>query len=439
MSFAEFDVEFTKDGLVFDETLVQAVLDSADRFTDVLIISHGWNNNKEEARQLYDEFVANMTKVLETNTVQGLERRHIGIVRLYWPSKKFEDADLIPGGGAASIDAHEDEQTLLAMLDELKRNPVRLGDAEPDPIRETSLNAARDLVPQLKNDAAARRFFVLQLRAILDASQAHPDDGSLEFFTEEPEALFERLQVSVTAPLGRLAGGGAVALDQAGGAAGLKDIFEGVTAAARRLVNYTTYYEMKQRAGIVGRTGVVQLLQRLRDRNNQLRLHLVGHSFGGRLVTAAAHALPPGTPAVSISLLQAAYSHNGLAEKFDGRNDGAFRALITEGRASGPVVITYTKNDRAVGIAYPLASRITREQAAHLGDKDDPYGGMGRNGAQHTPELDSSSNALLPVGGQYHFVTGAVYNLNADEFVRNHGDVANPQVVYAVLNAVKCI
>ena len=79
----------------------------------------------------------------------------------------------------------------------------------------------------------------------------------------------------------------------------------GIKAAARRVANLSTYYEMKQRAGTVGSTGVAQLLRRLRERKPDVRLHLVGHSFGGRLVTAAAHALPSRTPAVTISLLQA--------------------------------------------------------------------------------------------------------------------------------------
>lgn len=59
-----------------------------------------------------------------------------------------------------------------------------------------------------------------------------------------------------------------------------------------------------------------------------------------------------------------------------------------ERRVNGSIVITHTKNDLAVGVAYPLASRIARDNADALGDQIDPYGGMGRNGAQHTPELD---------------------------------------------------
>ena len=49
-----------------------------------------------------------------------------------------------------------------------------------------------------------------------------------------------------------------------GGAAGLGDLLSGVQAAARRIANFATYYQMKSRAGTVGSKGVADLLQRVR-------------------------------------------------------------------------------------------------------------------------------------------------------------------------------
>jgi len=99
---------------------------------------------------------------------------------------------------------------------------------------------------------------------------------------------------------------------------------------------------------------------------------------------------------VSVSLLQAAFSHNGLSGGFGdgGKDKGFFRAIIDHKRVSGPIIITHTKNDRAVGIAYPLASRIAGQNAAALGDQNDPYGGMGRNGAQNTAEVMGTAKWL---------------------------------------------
>ena len=98
--------------------------------------------------------------------------------------------------------------------------------------------------------------------------------------------------------------------------------------------------------------------------------------------------------------MQAAFSHNGFARHFDGERDGFFREVVAQGKVAGPILITHTKNDRAVGIAYPIASRIARQDASDLGDEDDIFGGIGRNGALHTPEavagelLDATAGTL---------------------------------------------
>ena len=138
----------------------------------------------------------------------------------------------------------------------------------------------------------------------------------------------------------------------------------------------------------------------------RLRIHLIGHSFGARLVTALAEG-PAGQPTLTfntLTLLQAAFSHNGFAAKFDGSRDGAFRAVLSGHKVTGPIVVTHSRNDRAVGVAYPLASRIAGQDAAGLGDDNDKFGGLGRNGAQHTPERVVGT--LQPVGSTYAFEPG---------------------------------
>ncbi|MGH8931246.1 MAG: hypothetical protein ACRDZO_11645, partial [Egibacteraceae bacterium] len=185
----------------------------------------------------------------------------------------------------------------------------------------------------------------------------------------------------------------------------------------------------------VGRTGLVPVLERLNSERPAMRMHLAGHSFGARLVTSAATAWRrAATPIASLTLLQAAFSHNGFAHRWNGTDDGAFRGLILNRRVSGPVLITCTSNDRAVGLAYPIASRVARQAAAALGDRNDPYGGLGRNGAQRTPE--ATDGRLLAVGGRYSVTAGRLHNLAADAFVSDHSDVASPEVAYALLTAI---
>jgi len=430
-----FDVEFDKKGKVFNQAQVNAVLDAVPNLTDLFVISHGWNNNSAEARNLYDRFFNSLDAVRGLDLVTGLDGRTFGQLRVFWPSKKFEDSELIPGGGAAGMTT-ESDQALLDLLERLKSDSERLDVPAQDPQREAAITRAQELVPSLEQDAGARKEFVDTLRSILDRDAAHPEDGSEEFFEMDPEELFKALEEGVTAP-GPTPQGGAAALGDAGGAAGLKELVSGTKAAARRIANFTTYYEMKERAGTVGRVGLSPVLRQIRQKNPDIRLHLIGHSFGGRVVTAAGDALDANTPKVTITLLQAAYSHNGLSEKFDQKNDGLFRKLLSEKRASGPILITHTKNDKAVGIAYPLASRLARVKAAAFGDENDPYGGMGRNGAQHTPEAQGNAGNLKPVGDEYTFAAGKVYNLKADQFIKDHSDVTGHQVAYALLHAIR--
>jgi hypothetical protein len=264
------------------------------------------------------------------------------------------------------------------------------------------------------------------------------DDGSAGFFAVDAETLFDNAQTPVIAPAapGGGKGGGSTLGD--GGAAGLGDLLSGVQAAARRIANFATYYQMKSRAGTVGSKGVADLLKSVRQIKPNIRIHLAGHSFGGRLVTAASLALPANTQSVTMSLLQAAFSHNGLSGGFGDKGEkGFFRALIDEKRISGPIIITHTKNDRAVGIAYPLASRIAGQNAAALGDQNDPYGGMGRNGAQNTVEADKTSTLGLP-GTVYFFQQGKVHNISSD-IIKDHSDVRRIEVAYAVLSAAGSI
>ena len=105
----------------------------------------------------------------------------------------------------------------------------------------------------------------------------------------------------------------------------------------------------------------------------------------------------------------------------------------SSGKVAGPILITHTSNDRAVGIAYPIASRIARQDNADLGDADDVFGGIGRNGAIHTPE--AVAGELLSDRGQYAFVPGKLYNLRADPLISSHSDVTGPAVAYALLTA----
>lgn len=433
--FPYFEVQFTKDGAVNDQAEVDQLLDFLGQGTvsDVFVVCHGWNNDMNEARVLYQNLFARVRDEVEGDRPAGIGSRKFAVFGVLWPSKKFADEDDIPSG-AASLGAPEpDGAELIAQLQKLKGF---FDNHDGDSI----LTRAQELVPLLENDPDAANKFADLIRSLPGIEEKHAEDNSERFFAISSEELMDTMSRPDLPAAPEPDMGGAAGFDPGsgeGGALGIKDFFGGLLAGARKVLNFTTYFQMKQRAGIVGKDGVAPILKQVRQRVPGIKIHLIGHSFGGRAVTSAANAMDgsPQDRPNTLTLLQAAFSHNGFAQKFDGKRDGFFREVVTLGKVSGPTIITHSIQDRAVGIAYPLASKLSDDDAAGFGGPDDRFGGIGRNGAQHTPEADNSS-PLGPNNSVYSFQAGKLYNLNADSVIQGHSDITRSEVAHALLCAI---
>lgn len=425
--FPYFEFQVDKAGKPVDATAKQRAPDffAQAGVTDLFITSHGWNNDMEEARALYQAFFSGVKKLLDQNAVPGLARK-FGVLGILWPSKKFADEDLIPGG-AASINPAVRTTLLEKKIDGLKGVFTA---ANADAL----LQQAKALLPDLENKQSARDQFGDLVKSLMTNMAGDSEDASKQFATMKGGDLMKKLAVAVT-PAGPVrTGGGAASLGGAtGGAAGFNP-FSGITAAAANLLNLTTYYQMKERAGLIGRTAVSELVRAVVARVPQLKLHVIGHSFGARLVTSLALGAPGAAPQkfATMTLLQAAFSHNGFADKFE--KIGFFRDVVADKRVAGPILVTFTGNDKAVGLAYPLASLVAGQTASAFGGPKDPFGGLGRNGAQNTSE--AVPGQLQPVGTALDFKAGAIHNLNADQVIGGHSDFCKPEVYYALLKSV---
>lgn len=434
-----FELEIDRAGALVRAGQLDSVPEAirSQRATDVFIVSHGWNNDMDEARALYGELFTSVKT--RAAGVPAIAARTLLVVGVFWPSKKFADETLIPGGAASADDAKADE-----ILDlQLRRFGELVGDARA----AGDVSRARALVPRLAQDAGAQIEFARILLGLLPDSIGEEGDPHISRAPANADlpsgTLLDVLSRPSLAPPPAAEQGGAAgfaspdaaAPEDEGRAAGIGDFFGGVKAGALNLVNYATYYQMKDRAGIVGRGAVHRALTRIRTLPQAPRVHLIGHSFGARVVTAAL--LGDGGGATTLSLLQGAFSHFGFAQGYDEAKtrDGLFRRVVADGRVSGPIVITHTRNDNAVGIAYAIASRVAGQIAAAVGDADDPYGGLGSNGAQKTPEATFS--ALLAPGAAYApMAPGRITNLKSDPFIANHSDIRGEAVAHAILTAV---
>jgi hypothetical protein len=427
-------VEFTKSGDPADRAQFDTAIKMLGTGTDVLMVAPGWNNDMPAAERMFTRLADTIDTLMAGRPPTG---RTLTVVGLQWPSKQWgSDAADTSGHGAGLGD---DVTDLLG----------RIAVTVDDPATRSAL---AELAPRLADDGDAQQRFLGILRVLLPPPDAVADDDALPgalLSGSVPEVLdaVDQARLAIANPIGTTP----VPPPDAGALPPgfVADPLAGATAAAglgfhlpklnplqalREVLNTTTFYMMKDRAGNVGVRGVAALLDAVAAAQPSVRVHLAGHSFGARVVSAAA--ATTNTTVSSVSLLQGAFSHRALAARDAALSmpDGAFRRALTGGQLHGPMIVTHTRNDRAVGLAYALASRLAHQVAADVGDAGDPYGGLGANGAVGTAE--AIQNQLGDSTTTYAFQPGRVHNLLADSFISGHSDVTNTAVANAVLAAM---
>jgi hypothetical protein len=398
----------------------------------LLVIAHGWRNSAAYAAELYATLLKHVAERLPTLGAGGPTPAIIGV---FWPSLTFPEQDELPeqkgvGGAASKQKAAIDLELLAARLKDMKNGSSS----------DSHVDAAIKALDRLGVKQGRADFVTAVQKLAIPEEGDDTDFNGDKFRSTDAETLFDNLDSPSNFAMKKKRGGGGVASLQSksnavsGLISRLDGAFSGVTGAAWRMLNYLTYYQMKERAGTVGR-GLAQVLSELKSAHPDMRLHLVGHSFGARLVTMAAKSAPKLNP-ISLCLLQGAFSHNGFGTKFDTVRDGFFRSVVKDGIVSGAILVTHTANDEAVGIAYAIASRLSRVNASGIGDKSDAYGGIGRNGALYLSEGEGLEGNLLKAGEIYHLSKGRVHNFEAGDLILNHGDVTNPAVANLVAHAL---
>jgi len=145
----------------------------------------------------------------------------------------------------------------------------------------------------------------------------------------------------------------------------------------------------------------------------------------------------------SVMLLQGAFSHFAFADKLpqDPSRGGALKGMAA--RVDGPICVTHSLKDTAVGTAYPLASLAARDDAAALGDPLYRWGAMGHDGAQ---AVGAAQTILGQVGTKYSFGVGSFLNLDANQVITQggppsgaHSDIVHPQIAWALLSSARVV
>ena len=361
----------------------------------------------------------------------GLASRKYVVAGVYWPSKPFSET--APGGSVQGVDTEiAQKEAVRTKLNDLKATVAR-------PDQKPKLDAAIALLDQVSTSKAAQDQFVSLTLSLWDHSEADPTEGTDRIRATEGSVLLDKLKLPIIVSSGGARAEGStmsVGSETTGNTAGLGSMFGSMFGRIGQFLNLTTWYVMKNRAGVVGAAGVAQAVRDLKTATPSVKIHLVGHSLGGRLMAGCAKSLAQTNSHVeSLSLLEAAFSHYGFSANNGKGQAGFFRDVIDKKVVTGPLIATYSAQDTVVGTVYAVASRLASDSVQEIGDANDPYGGIGRNGAQKTAE--SVTSALHAVGTPYQFQIPKINCLDGSGgLIKNHGDVTNSFVTYAFASVV---
>ena len=439
--FDFYPLHYDANGNLSDAGEFSALTQGAAAATDVVLLAHGFRNDENDATGLYTRFLTSFAGQVGRSEFHPLAARKIIAGGVFWPSKSYQETFPADAGGVQAADP-------AAAQVEAVREKLRELQSDVTDAQRAAVDEAISLLPQLEQNPATQDRFVSLVLSILPEDGGDGMEGLELVRSQSGSDLLSLLRRPVVVPVRRAAAGDSdsagaaaavgvaipVARDE-GGVEGLSSMLGSVLGAAGKFANLTTWYQMKSRSGLVGETGVARAVRGLKAAG--IKVHLVGHSLGGRLMASCARALTqdPMVQPDSMTLLEAAFSHFGFSPNNGLGQPGFFRDVIAKRVVKGPLLETFSAQDTVVAYVYAIASRVAGDNTRAIGDANDPFGGIGRNGAQKTPE--SAVDVLHDVGIAYAFKSGIVNNLDGSGgLITSHGDVTNDRVTYAFASAM---
>jgi pimeloyl-ACP methyl ester carboxylesterase len=435
-------IPFDEDGVCTGPVTRQHLVDALGRepYTDVFLFSHGWNNTWPSAIRRYEDFIAGFARSRAEHPLRGQDFRPL-LVGVFWPSAilvgQTDRAPAIAGSGeqtqaddAIVADERREVAEVARALSPVDRaNFYELAQRE-----EVDEQQARELAAMVaplwsENDATDD----------LGSSEALPADELLDIWAQLAEA-----RVGMGDDFGFAPGGfgfdddsePSSSVDAGPSAAGILDSLRNLDPLD--LVRGTTVWLMKDRAGRVGARGVQRLLAGVLGAGDA-HVHLVGHSYGGKVVLSAlcAGAIP--RPIESVLLLQPAMSHLCFAPRVPGLDrPGGYRPALDPQRCRQPVFTTFSRHDDPLTRAFHLAVRRRSDlgEAVIAGEAPSRYAALGGYG----PAPVDGEVTIMPAndpGTPYDTDAGGrVIGIESSRVIRDHSDVGNAWTWWMLLDQV---
>ncbi|MBH0776296.1 hypothetical protein [Nocardia bovistercoris] len=416
-----FDAAGRSTSPLTQEHLVDAL--RSNIFTDVYLFSHGWNNDWNAALANYRAFIAAYQSLVRDKGLElGRDQRPL-LVGIFWPAAAMElpwehGPDIAGAGddiGERDVALEAAFATEVAPAD--RAEFYRL--VEPPAVDEIAGRRLLDLLgavyaggdADLPKDDRRRPDDVLAAWAMLESALTGRPD-----LPDSPDDF------------GVAAGERAGAPD----AAGLLSKLD-----PRNLFRMLTVYRMKDRAGAVGADGVGPVLREMLEATTAAtRFHLVGHSYGARVLLNAV-SRPTGAPLPrqvdSLLLLQPAVNHLCFSAA---RPEGGYRAAAELVRH--PIMTTYSVHDFPLRTVFHLALRRGKD----LGDigiaGDEPpneYAALGGYGPRG--ELSFAEVTIKDPGDPYDLTAAEVLAVDGSRTIGGHSDISGPSTAWMLFSLVK--
>jgi hypothetical protein len=437
-----WELTFDKGGHLTSPDADQVLIEIVDSdVTELFIFSHGWATPQQSAQALYQAMFPMMANAVSQANVLG----PIGFVGILWPSLWFPDppaaaapdvAEAVanedrPGAADAALSGKEIADVLQASYEPGQQATIhQMGKLIDEGIAGTGTDQATTQRARLEEFHG-----LLQALRTPDAQPVEDSGESALIDSDNPQRDYQKVaDILGSAP-------------EIGAPQGIGDIFGKAWNGAKDALRIASYYEMKARAGVIGKKGLGPLLERLHERVKgirDVRVHLIGHSFGARLVSFALAGISSDTasPVASLLLIQGAFSHFSFSHVQDMPFGKAGALNEYTDRVHGPLVATFSEFDWAVCRWYPKASFLAQEDDQ---GEDDPawrWAGMGSDGFQSVLPADDLD--MLPIGQAYTLAPKVFYRVDGATVINDtsqspfsgaHSDIRHPEIAWLAASA----
>jgi pimeloyl-ACP methyl ester carboxylesterase len=387
-------------------------------FTDIVIFSHGWNNDWSVATGRYEHFLKGYMDMRTAHDLPMPAGYKPMLVGVFWPSTALVFGEDEKGPAIAAGDPDAMDQAVAEQLEEVAALAEDLSADDTERLYELAQKVALD-----PNEA-------LELAEILKQVYAAPEDELGDDAPVTARALVDVWAQAQAAPDD---------LDDFGTVNGTDS--DGPQAAfiggllkkldPRPVIRIATVYKMKDRAGTLGARGVGSLLRDLLTACDA-RVHLIGHSYGGKIVLSATAAGPLPRPVESMLLLQPAVSHLCFADQVPGTDRaGGYCSVLKQ--VNKPILSTFSSHDFPLTKTFHLALRRKKDLGeAQIAGAEPPsvYAALGGFGPRGCGERLIDIHAL---NSAYDLDPDVpIYGLRGDAAISGHGDISSEVTWWAL-------